>query len=376
MYSITSTTATTSTALLLLLLLSPSLLFTSSFAEDLEPEDLNNANFNLIRGDITCPRTFRFNREDTNYRAIDILADDIRCTGGATLKLTKNPSSGGGALAQNLRRNDDRDDSYEGALSGTSVCSSLSLASGTYFLFFCPDDDIKVNPSKIFGSKTHPLAANSDGEFEFDDGTTYLVLGDKCIYKQASRLEVFNINDGDSACFPASATAELESGIFIPMSQLAIGDSVRTGPNHFSTVFMFSHRIREHKRNFVSIQTASGASLLLSSGHYLYLDGALAAASSARAGAIVVLASGRVDTITRVAFETGEGLYAPHTVSGDIVVGGLLASTYTTAVEPSFAHALLTPLRILHRLGGWNVAILESGGGPFAVLPPRGANSI
>ena len=45
------------------------------------------------------------------------------------------------------------------------------------------------------------------------------------------------------------------------------------------------------------------------------------------------------------------GLYNPHTLHGDIVVDGVLTSTYTAAFSPTLAHVALAPLRALYRAG-------------------------
>ena len=55
--------------------------------------------------------------------------------------------------------------------------------------------------------------------------------------------------------------------------------------------------------------------------------------------------------VTAVTVEWADGLYNPHTMTGDIVVDGVLTSTYTDAVAPSLAHALLWPVRMLSDAG-------------------------
>jgi hypothetical protein len=44
------------------------------------------------------------------------------------------------------------------------------------------------------------------------------------------------------------------------------------------------------------------------------------------------------------------GLYNPHTLTGQIVVDGVLASCYTRAVHPAIARLLLSPLAMLYRM--------------------------
>ena len=53
----------------------------------------------------------------------------------------------------------------------------------------------------------------------------------------------------------------------------------------------------------------------------------------------------KIETDTQV-----KGLYNPLTLAGDIVVDGILASTYTKAVTPKMAHAALAPLRMMYEI--------------------------
>eukprot|EP00168_Porphyra_purpurea_P003265 TRINITY_DN1389_c0_g2_i10.p1 TRINITY_DN1389_c0_g2~~TRINITY_DN1389_c0_g2_i10.p1 ORF type:complete len:484 (+),score=152.57 TRINITY_DN1389_c0_g2_i10:463-1914(+) len=174
-------------------------------------------------------------------------------------------------------------------------------------------------------------------------------------------------NSGSEAvCFPAAATVELDSGATVAMADLAIGDRVRvaagTGPAAFSEVFTFTHRKRTGLHPFVTATTASGHSLSTSPGHYVYVNGGLAPMQSVRVGdALDVAAAGVHSRVVAVATADQAGLFNPQTLAGDIVVGGVRASTYTTAVAPRLAAALLSPLRGLYRAGvtgGW----LEAGG--------------
>jgi hypothetical protein len=180
-------------------------------------------------------------------------------------------------------------------------------------------------------------------------------------------------NDSGKKCFPSSATVELEDGAIVTMSKLSIGDMVKVGPNAFSKVFMFTHKMESGDNEFVKITTSSGASIALTSGHYIPVDGALVAASEVSIGSVLQLGNGASDKVVSIATVAGTGLYNPQTVQGDIVVDGVVASTYTTAVEPEFAHAILAPFRSLSNFLGVDFTFLESGGGPFADAAPRGS---
>ena len=77
--------------------------------------------------------------------------------------------------------------------------------------------------------------------------------------------------------------------------------------------------------------------------------------------------------MTAVAIQLGDGLYNPHTMDGDIVVNGIKTSTYTAAIEPSLAHSLLWPVRMLYRLGvNLLDGVFNEGSEAIASVMPRG----
>lgn len=175
-----------------------------------------------------------------------------------------------------------------------------------------------------------------------------------------------------STCFPASATVTLASGEAVAMSELATGDIVAVGGGGTSDIFMFTHKLSGTRARFLTLRTASAHAVTLTHGHFIYINGALAPASSAVIGDALSLASGAASRIVAISESVEEGLYNPQTLCGDIVVDGVRVSTYTTAVAPALAHAVLAPFRLLAR---WGFAFtgLESGGGRLAAVAPRGA---
>lgn len=183
-------------------------------------------------------------------------------------------------------------------------------------------------------------------------------VGDKsCLWSYASKLNGANNtdddeDDGDSifSCFPPSAVVQLDNGRHISMQHLRIGDRVQTGPGRFSKVFAWTHRSPRQEATFVRIHTKLPNPLILTGTHFLYLeDGRLVPAKSVKVGDRLI-ADDRsrliVHAVDRVKMK---GLYNPQTMDGDIVVDGALVSTYTQAVEPIAAHALLAPIRAIVR---------------------------
>ncbi|GAB0495662.1 hypothetical protein MMPV_006966 [Pyropia vietnamensis] len=177
-------------------------------------------------------------------------------------------------------------------------------------------------------------------------------------------------DENESACFPSDVTVTLASGKVVRMDALSVGDEVAVGGGRTSPVFLFSHADPAARTQFVRVSgvaKTAGVSgvggvappptlLTASEGHYVYVNGRLAAAGTIVGGdrlrgadgadTVVV---GSVDRVVRA------GLWNPHTLSGELLVGGrVVASTYTTAVAPTVARAALAPLAAAwSATGGW-----------------------
>lgn len=155
-----------------------------------------------------------------------------------------------------------------------------------------------------------------------------------------------------NSCFPASAVIHLSSGKRIAMANLTAGTAIAASEQIHSPVYLFTHRIPHGYRYFVRLHCSNGRAISLSPEHYIYANGKLIAARLVSVGDMLRTVSG-LDSVTRVERTRERGLYAPHTIHGDIVVNGIVASTYTEAVHPKLAHAVLWPLRLLVRYGGF-----------------------
>lgn len=155
-------------------------------------------------------------------------------------------------------------------------------------------------------------------------------------------------------CFPSHALVELARGDLIPVHELRVGDSVRSGPHSFSTVFLFTHKDDDAVSRFIRISTNSVSVIELSAGHYLVVNGVLRAAAEVVIGDTVVLGNGDNAMVRSVETVIRRGLHNPQTMDGNIVVNGVVCSTYTEAIRPRIATALLLPLRSVFSLGLWS----------------------
>lgn len=178
--------------------------------------------------------------------------------------------------------------------------------------------------------------------------------------------------DDGTVCFPADATVVLEDGSVKTMALLQLGDRVKVAVDTFSDVFMFTHKNAATVHRFVEIHTEAGIALSLTKGHYMYINGGIAAASTVKVSDIVELGSGETTVVSGVSEVSKVGLYNPQTVHGDIIVNSIRATTYTRVVEPPAAQALMAPLRLMYGSFGWCARFLDSGADSIAQLLPQG----
>lgn len=171
-------------------------------------------------------------------------------------------------------------------------------------------------------------------------------------------------NDG-SVCFPGDATVTLENGKQVRMDEVKIGDSVSVGGGKFSQVFMFTHRINSQSTKFIQLQTASGHSIQLTPGHFIYANGQLKTADKIVLGDNLTLGNGGVSNVIAISSMTKSGIYNPQTTHGDIVVDGVRASTFTETIYPDAAQSMLAPLRAAFKSVGTSCTAFENGAGIF-----------
>ncbi len=210
---------------------------------------------------------------------------------------------------------------------------------------------------------------NNDNDDDDDDSKGRRKSGDR----GGAAVDPVNTRS-DDLCFSGSATVLLDNGVRKTMSELAVGDRVQVGPNQFSEVFMFTHKMSDVKHHFITLRTTAGPSISLTARHYIHSNGALVAAANVKVGDTVELGDGSVSRVAEITTARKTGLYNPQTVHGDIVVDGVRTSTYTASVHPKAAHALLAPLRALFRRVVIASKAGEHGGSSLAQYFPKGGS--
>lgn len=190
---------------------------------------------------------------------------------------------------------------------------------------------------------------------------------------ESTEATVNNVNA--PACFPSSGIVMLANGSKVMMKELNVGDNIYVGRGTSSPVFLFTHKQPNIMWSFIRLHTESGYVVTLTPGHYLFVNGELAAAVSVTVGDYLETENG-ISKVRCVENVWLRGLYAPHTLHGDLLVDGVLVSGYSTAIDPQIAHALLAPVRMLVRFTGipdpFCGLLYRGGKGAEKILPSGG----
>lgn len=329
----------------LLLLSVLTLLLTHTFA-DFDNDDLND-HYTLQAGETsTCAQDFEVEEENLTLEADDIELDDRGCDGGfiSLVPYPGPPTTPTTAIRNFVAKEKEIGDFLAGFVVSRIECGPKAINNNVSVIFIKPEKDIKLTWEQIYGPGSTLSGTSSLEEVDLDDGTKYLFLGDACYYRERSIT--------DSVCFPADATVTLPDGSARRMDAVQTGDRVLVADGTYSRVFGWTHRTSEKSSSrYVEIVAASGHRLVSTPGHYVYADGKPMLARLVKVGMkLRAVGAGEVDVV-KVSRVRGKGLYNPQTLHGDIVVNGLVATTYTQTVEPTIAHSLLAPLRM-----AWHVA--------------------
>lgn len=151
---------------------------------------------------------------------------------------------------------------------------------------------------------------------------------------------------GSSECLHGDSIVELVSGELVNVASLEIGDIVRSGKHSFSPIYFISHQDEARRARFTRITTKMGRIVRVTDDHLLHTVEGPLAARRITVGIALISVLGEVDEVVEKRAEVSVGVYMPHTLDGTIVVEGLVASCFNSAIPPSLGHALLLVERI------------------------------
>lgn len=163
-------------------------------------------------------------------------------------------------------------------------------------------------------------------------------------------------------CFTADDTVLTFTGIRKPLSELHVGEQILaqdpvTKKLVFSEVILFLDYNPSERREFLRFKLKSGRTFAVTANHLVSMkDGRTVYAGSLKTGDTVLVSddsdSLTEDSIEHVSAEWRNGVYAPLTKVGTVVVNDVVASCYASIDSQRLAHWVFLPLRLV-----WNVRL-------------------
>ena len=171
------------------------------------------------------------------------------------------------------------------------------------------------------------------------------------------------------------------------MRDLAVGDKVLTGSGTYEPVYSFGHKHDFIMATYLKIQTDQHSPLEISPEHMVFIrkDHSVPA-GILKKGDTLLLPNGELTTIRSIDTIDRRGMYAPFTLSGRVVVNGIVASSYVSMQPTSeylllgmslttpftlqwLAHAFEAPHRLAYRLGIAHEGHTEEGVSLWVKVP-------
>jgi Hint module len=164
-------------------------------------------------------------------------------------------------------------------------------------------------------------------------------------------------------CFSGETSVAVKHKGSILMKHLQIGDEVLTTSGKYEQVYSFGHRLETIEAEFLHLLPSG---LEISRDHMVWVKGRFVPASLVQVGDMLESAGGNFVTVDSIERVIRNGVYAPFTASGTIIVSNIKASTYVAFHDTDrlhigswespltfqwLAHVSQSPHRLFTRLG-------------------------
>lgn len=236
---------------------------------------------------------------------------------------------------------------YGPRICGDEYSGQIQVDEGTY-VFFGKNDEIRVDISALVGNitgdgivyldKIHPYQVMVQGNDQVGEFTCPLIFQDRTYREEAGEVR---------KCVTGDMRVEMADGSIKRMDELQVGDRVFDGKEE-SDVFMFSHRDEHSWSECIELHIGNH-SICGSEGHLIETkDGGLVGFENVGKDDWVLLSNGEWKRVDGVGRSWRRGLYNAHTLSGRIVIEGVVISCYTRHLDARMAHAMLGVMRAVY----------------------------
>jgi hypothetical protein len=169
-------------------------------------------------------------------------------------------------------------------------------------------------------------------------------------YRGRAEFSVTQSRNG--GCFSGENIVEVQGKGMVKMDTVRIGDFVRVADNQFSQIYSFGHLDKEMVAEYLQIFSgnAHDAPLEVTRNHMVYVStGQIVLALQVRVGDQL---QGMDHPVVKIQSIQRRGVYAPVTFAGDIMVSGVMASSYVSllnGIHPPIMNAASHIVMGLHR---------------------------
>lgn len=341
------------------LALAYTLLVVAHVASDVQAQAVvRTGDYELISGmpsGSECPETITFTTSQLTIPPQSVRLNDVQCTGGITLRF----DDIGVTISSVVRTLIGLHTLLTADVSKPLICDTETLPTPSTMMLARFNQSITPDQLPELMDIAVPGLGDLSGLSLLADVDYLVSTKGPCVWWRLASLANSSDNPEpsvDSAdesllakCFPASARVVRCDGTAARMRDVRVGDMLRTGVARCSAVFAWTHTEPHSVHRFVRLHTRLPHPLILTASHFVRkADGRFVAAGDVVVGDL--LRDGADGTVLPVLAISGVhkvGLFNPQTLDGLLVVDGVLVSTYTLAVMPETAHALLAPVRAL-----------------------------
>ena len=143
------------------------------------------------------------------------------------------------------------------------------------------------------------------------------------------------------SCFSETATVSVLNRGPTKMADLRVGDKIPTVSGEYQPIYAFAHRDTDTVLDFLRIHTQSARALEITKDHLVFVAGQSSPvrAETIQPGDKLVLGSKQEEAmVTKIDTVKRQGLYAPLTADGTLVVDGIATSCYVSLLTTAQTH--------------------------------------
>lgn len=227
--------------------------------------------------------------------------------------------------------------SLEGIEGPGGIVMDLICPESDTWCFLRPQTALAPSRRQLKSGKGKGSKSSKSGEEFCIDCDMFLFLGSTGCKKGLDVCVCIDFN----ACFSEKSTVEVKDKGTTSMKDLKIGDKVLAANGEYKPVYSFFHRHESKPSFFFQIHLvnspASQRPLEMTAEHLVFLAGKKdpVPAWQVKVGDTLVLhtadeSSPKTSAVSKIKMVKRDGIYAPATTDGTIVVNGVLASSFVT----------------------------------------------